>query len=536
MRYQQPYGLPDYGAGEGQPYINGDPTIGQEGSIPPAAAFEFPQREIINLIKKTGFVPDDGDLLQVTRGVRQGANYAVATFIPGNNNDLSITLDPPLDTYRAGLCLRVKTPVTNTGAASLNVNGLGNRSIRRANGAVCSAGDLQAGAVVDLVDDGTFFQIVNFQGFTSDTTNNNTYVVNIPYGVDVGSANAVVAPFAPAISSLTPGLMVLCKIGNANTGPTTITCNGLATVPLIRVDLKPLAPNDIIPGMIIGAVFDGTQFQMITVPATQPRVLTAPMSYYVNIATGTDAPGYGLTAGMPFRTIQYATYEMVKWTNLGQAFSIYVADGTYDPFGCPEINGSGTCVIIGNVNAPQNCLVYDHVNSAPNTECIHVIGRNYTIAGFKLQSDHGYGLISAEGATVRYYNMDFGYCQQGHVMLWLNATATQWSAGVSGAFINISGSAAFHQCCNTGSRIDCEADVWPFIALNFINSVSFNQFAIAADGGSIADTYRQIANANYCTGQKYAATGNGVINTMGAGPNYLPGNQPGYTATGGQYL
>ena len=52
-----PMDYPTTAAAKGQPYVNGDPTIGQEGSIPPAAAFEHPQREIVNLIKNATFSP-----------------------------------------------------------------------------------------------------------------------------------------------------------------------------------------------------------------------------------------------------------------------------------------------------------------------------------------------------------------------------------------------------------------------------------------------------------------------------------------------
>ena len=46
MKYNQPYGITDPEA----PYINGDPSIGRQGSIIPAAAVEFPQRDIISAI------------------------------------------------------------------------------------------------------------------------------------------------------------------------------------------------------------------------------------------------------------------------------------------------------------------------------------------------------------------------------------------------------------------------------------------------------------------------------------------------------
>lgn len=46
MQYIQPYG-----AAPGAVYVNGDPSIGRQGSIPPAAVMEYPQKEIIAVIQ-----------------------------------------------------------------------------------------------------------------------------------------------------------------------------------------------------------------------------------------------------------------------------------------------------------------------------------------------------------------------------------------------------------------------------------------------------------------------------------------------------
>ena len=46
MKYNQPFGISDPNGA----YINGDPSAGIAGSIPPAASIEYPQREIVNLI------------------------------------------------------------------------------------------------------------------------------------------------------------------------------------------------------------------------------------------------------------------------------------------------------------------------------------------------------------------------------------------------------------------------------------------------------------------------------------------------------
>jgi hypothetical protein len=534
MKYVQPYGLPDYGAGEGQPYVNGDPTIGLEGSIPPAAAFEHPQRELVSLIKNTGFTPDDDDLEQVSRGVRQQLNFAVATFVPGSPNALSVTLDPPLDQYRAGLVLRVKCPVNNTGPSTLNVNALGARQIVRSNGAATSADDLQAGMVVALVDDGSRWQIINFQGFTSDVTNVNTYIVDIPYTVDTGTTNHIVAPFAPAITSTPAGKLVLVKVLNANTGPVDIVVNAMPVRPVIRCSLIPLPPADIIPGQIIALVYDGTSWQMISVSAQQPKIMIAPMDYYVNDATGSDSNN-GLTPGTAFKTIQKAINEMVKWTNIGFLFGIHVADGTYAPFVAFEINGSGDCMITGNVANPQNVLINDTASYVGVAAMFY--GRNYRFAGFKVQSSNGHGIMLTRAAQVLIWNIEFGYCGYSHMNVWFNSILSKYTPlGSSGQFLRITGSSLYHELCGASRIVTDTEGSDPLIDMQITASVSFSVYTNAYAGSYINTRYRNLTGAsNVVSGKKYDAVENSIISTGGRGTSYLPGPTAGTLSTGGQY-
>lgn len=50
-------------------YINANPGLGVEGSIPPGAAFEHVQREIINAIEAAGLTPNGADLTQLTQAI-----------------------------------------------------------------------------------------------------------------------------------------------------------------------------------------------------------------------------------------------------------------------------------------------------------------------------------------------------------------------------------------------------------------------------------------------------------------------------------
>ena len=70
MKYKQPYGVSDPNAA----YINGNPSTGTMGSIPPAASIENPQREIVNFINDSGLTPTDADLHQLWRNRSRAAS------------------------------------------------------------------------------------------------------------------------------------------------------------------------------------------------------------------------------------------------------------------------------------------------------------------------------------------------------------------------------------------------------------------------------------------------------------------------------
>lgn len=64
---------------------------------------------------------------------------------------------PGISNLVAGLRVTVKINVANTGASTLNVNGLGAKSLRKSGGATLSAGNLKPGGVYTLVYDGSSF-------------------------------------------------------------------------------------------------------------------------------------------------------------------------------------------------------------------------------------------------------------------------------------------------------------------------------------------------------------------------------------------
>jgi hypothetical protein len=274
MKYVQPYGISDPDAS----YINGDPSVGRMGSIPPAAAFENPMREIVGVIEKSKITPADTDLNQMAKAVRsQRMNYVEDT---GSVNNLSVALDPPITAYTPGLPLRVKIYNTNTGPCTIDA-GAGRVSIVRPTGAEMNPGDLPAAGLADMVYDGTRFQMINFGGSAGGA--GTVTMVNVPYCVDSSpTANTIIANFSPAITSLVPGSMIMVKIANTNTTFTNINVNGLGNKPVWAQGAAatpnwPLLPSDVQAGDVLIFTYDGTRFWIYA-----NTVLSIPSSFTVS--------------------------------------------------------------------------------------------------------------------------------------------------------------------------------------------------------------------------------------------------------------
>ena len=78
--------------------------------------------------------------------VRQ-PGYGVAT---GSANTYAVTLSPTPAAYVDGMGIVVKIPVTNTGASTINVNGLGAKAIVDGKGSALAAGKLKINAIYSL--------------------------------------------------------------------------------------------------------------------------------------------------------------------------------------------------------------------------------------------------------------------------------------------------------------------------------------------------------------------------------------------------
>lgn len=103
------------------------------------------------------------EIVQSATSKRTTAQEVVAstfTVTASGTDTYTATLSPALTAYTTNHKYYVKFTNANTGAATLNLNGLGAKAIRKSGTTALSSGDIAAGQIIELVYDGTNFQIV----------------------------------------------------------------------------------------------------------------------------------------------------------------------------------------------------------------------------------------------------------------------------------------------------------------------------------------------------------------------------------------
>jgi hypothetical protein len=96
---------------------------------------------------------DLDDIDAALQSLVEAGNFAVAA----GADAIAISLAPPPSAYATGLQVRVKAEAANTGAVTLNVNGLGAKAVKYPDGSALPAGALTAGVISQLDYNGSVF-------------------------------------------------------------------------------------------------------------------------------------------------------------------------------------------------------------------------------------------------------------------------------------------------------------------------------------------------------------------------------------------
>lgn len=120
-------------------------------------------------------------------------------------NAYSVNLNPAPDALVSGLRVVVKINAANTGASTLNVNGLGAKGIKKANGSGLSSGNLKAGSIYTMVYDGSAAFILQGEGGEYGTATAADVLAPATIGTDAGIVQGTL-PNRSAENHHMPGL------------------------------------------------------------------------------------------------------------------------------------------------------------------------------------------------------------------------------------------------------------------------------------------------------------------------------------------
>jgi len=336
MKYVPPYNSTDPNSG----YVNGNPATATQGSIPPAAAFENPQREIVNIITDSQQVATDQDLHQMTRAIRDGKLLWCVDSGPLNTVQLP-TLMPMLLAYTPGLTLHVLIAHTVTGPTTICIGSLNPTAIKRRDGSELQANDMIAGQVATLVCDGTFFQLQNMGVGGGTGGPGGKYQVDIPYVHDTGAPdpnytdatqivkNHLIGLYSPPLPDINEGRTVEIKLDQTIYGPTDFAPNGFPIHPVAHPDGSPIVAGDGVPNQIWLLCYDGAQWQVLDVYQTAaggPTVPAEPKAYvgrslqFAPAATGAwshvgEMPYFLRTPAVQSNRSIWTQSAFLKWPN-----------------------------------------------------------------------------------------------------------------------------------------------------------------------------------------------------------------------------
>jgi hypothetical protein len=119
---------------------------------------------VVGLLVMPTLVMAQGQLYNTNMTVTGTINGGTAT---GSGNAYVLALAPPITAYTTNQCFTFKANFTNTAAASLNINGLGAKTLKKFVSTVVTdlaPNDVTNGQIIGVCYDGTNMQLVGSGG------------------------------------------------------------------------------------------------------------------------------------------------------------------------------------------------------------------------------------------------------------------------------------------------------------------------------------------------------------------------------------
>jgi|GEM_PF-2805185 len=201
-------------------------------------------------------------------------NYTLTDTSTVNDNygvvpNISYTAADPV----IGSRVTFKAAVPNTGSATFKYSNGTAKTIKKNYNQDLETGDILAGQYVELIYDGTNYQLISARSLTTElglkmntgaftdslkanflsTVFNDTSAVNDSYGFVTGK-----------ITAYTTNMRICFKAAVANTDAATLQINSLGAKAIKKKHDEDLVTGDVEVGQYIEAIYDGTYFQMLS--------------------------------------------------------------------------------------------------------------------------------------------------------------------------------------------------------------------------------------------------------------------------------
>ena len=140
------------------------------------------------------------------------------------------------------------------------------------------------------------------------------------YVATTGSANTYVAALSPSITAYAAGQSFLVNINVTNTGASTLNCNAVGAIALVKAGALALEADELIAGRIYEVVYNGTAFEVQN-PTAKPQIIMGAHATAFANEIPMNSETVAKTSGGDLNGTQFEFHYKYLWNNYadGQA-------------------------------------------------------------------------------------------------------------------------------------------------------------------------------------------------------------------------